>query len=224
MKTVWIFGDSFSTLYDDNSIETWSVPYCKWKGYIPKTFGNIISENYNIELRSLSKGGLDNDSIFELIYNSAPLIKEDDIIIIGWSSKERYRLAGEDDKWVSIIPNYNTNMSTLTNVSVKTLDEVLYNRTLPLHVNEFIDRRNFINWLFRNNKLIQWTPFRHQYSFLLGFSGTGTIGEETKNEVNDGHYSEKGHMELSNKFMDLINDDELRNKFNSMEYIKNKLI
>jgi len=224
MRTVWVFGDSFSTLYDDKSIETWSKPYCNWKGYTPKTFGNIISENYNIELKSLSKGGLDNDSIFELIYKSAPLIKEDDIIIIGWSSKERYRLAGKDDKWVSIIPNYNTNMSTLTNVSVKTLDEVLFNRTLPLHVNEFIDRRNFVNWLFRNNKLIQWTPFRDQYGFLLGFSGTGTIGEETKNEINDGHYSEIGHMELSNKFMDLLNDDKLRNHFNSMEYIKNKLI
>lgn len=224
MKTLWVFGDSFSTLYDDWSIESWSVPYCNWKGYIPKTFGNIISENYNIELKSLSKGGLDNDSIFELIYKSAPLIKEDDIIIIGWSSKERYRLAGKDDKWVSIIPNYNTNMSTLTNVSVKTLDEVLFNRTLPLHVNEFIDRRNFVNWLFRNNKLIQWTPFRDQYGFLLGFSGTGTIGEETKNEINDGHYSEIGHMELSKKFMDLLNDDKLRNHFNSMEYIKNKLI
>jgi len=224
MKTLWIFGDSFSTLYDDLSIESWSVPYCKWKGYIPKTFGNIISENYNMELKSLSRGGLNNDSIFELIYKSAPLIKEDDIIIIGWSSNIRYRLAGNDDKWVSIIPNYNTNMETLKNISVKTLDEVLYNRTLPLHVNEFIDRRNFINWLFRNNKLIQWTPFRDQYGFLLGFSGTGTIGEETKKEINDGHYSEKGHMELSEKFMDLLNDDELRNKLNSIEYIKNKLI
>jgi len=224
MRTVWVFGDSFSTLYDDKSIETWSVPYCNWKGYIPKTFGNIISENYNMELKSLSKGGIDNNSIFELIYNSAPLIKEDDIIIIGWSSNIRYRLAGNNDKWVSIIPNYNTNMETLKNISVKTLDEVLFNRTLPLHVNEFIDRRNFINWLFRNNKLIQWTPFTGQYGFLLGFSGTGTIGEETKNEINDGHYSERGHIQLANKFTELLNDDDLRNKLNSMEYVKNKLI
>ena len=224
MKTVWIFGDSFSTLFGDWSVETWSVPYCNWKGYIPKTFGNIISENYNMELRSLSRGGLDNETIFELIYNNAPLIKEDDIVIIGWSTKERYRLAGKDNRWVTIIPNYDTNMSTLSNISSKTLDEVLFNRTSLLHVDEFIDRRNFVNWLFRNNKLIQWTPFKDQFGYVFGFSGIGRIGEETKNEVNDGHYSEKGHIQLSNKFMELLNDDELRNKLNSMEYVRNKLI
>lgn len=41
-KTLWIFGDSFSTPYDSTKLMgKWRFDYCNWKGYIPKTFGEI---------------------------------------------------------------------------------------------------------------------------------------------------------------------------------------
>jgi hypothetical protein len=224
MKTLWVFGDSYSALFDSKEIEKWSNVYSNWKGYTPKTFGNLISEKYDIKLNNLAKGGIDNDTMYEMICENVPLIQNDDIIIIGWSNVLRYRLGGINNEWVTIIPNYDTNLDTLSNISKKTLDEVLYNRSSSLYREEYVSRRNFLNWLFKDNPIIHWTPFTEQYSYILGFTNIETIGEETREQVKDGHYSENGHVELSKQFINLLENDKLRYDFNNMKFIKNKLL
>ncbi len=50
-----------------------------------------------------------------------------------------------------------------------------------------------------------------------------TITHETQGQVKDGHYSELGHEQLADKFLEMIGDDGLRRYINSLYSIE-KLI
>jgi hypothetical protein len=213
---VWIFGDSFSTSFENYSLQEWSSNYIVWKGYVPKTYGDIISDQLGVGVKHMAQGGLDNDTIYELVCENAPLINKDDIIIIGWSSIERFRLSSNFN-WIRVIPNFQTNMKTLSNISEQTLEEILVNRTLYQYRDEYIKRKNFLNWVFRDNIIIHWTPFNNQFNLIHGYSDINTIQMETNGEVNDGHYSETGHQQLSNNFMRLIKNKEDIHIINNIE-------
>ena len=51
---LWIFGDSFSMDYNEDS-STNTIEYVKWKGKKIKTYGNFVSETLNYELKNLCK-------------------------------------------------------------------------------------------------------------------------------------------------------------------------
>jgi hypothetical protein len=77
-------------------------------------------------------------------------------------------------------------------------------------------KKLFLNWLFDQMILIQWTPFWHKDIKIWGTNSFSTITNETNNLIVDGHYSELGHRQLTNKFLEMINDDELRKTINSI--------
>jgi hypothetical protein len=212
---LWIFGDSFSTPYDGNGIGQWTLPYIQWKGYVPKTFGDLLGEELGLEVMHFAKGGNDNDSIFESVYQNAPQIKKGDVVIIGWSSTIRFRLSSINNKFITIIPQFKINES-LSFISKSTIEEVLVNRSLPAYYNELYNRVHFLNWVFRDIKIIQWTPFWDTNKKLYGSYDILNITKETNNEVVDGHYSEKGHVQLKDKFLEFLNDDGLRERINSL--------
>jgi len=222
MKTIWVFGDSFSTPYEDKGIGDWVVPYIEWKGYTPKTFGDILSERLGINVKHLAKGGADNDTIFELILHSAPLIQKGDIVIIGWSAITRFRLANQVKGFTTIIPNFNFHHN-LSFISKNTIEEILVNRSLIGYEKELYDRVEFLNWLFDNMILIQWTPFWNKRTKIWASNSFSTIANETQGQVKDGHYSELGHEQLASKFLEMIGDDGLRRYINSLYSIE-KLI
>lgn len=212
---IWIFGDSFSTPFDEPTLGIFAQQYIKWKGYTPKTFGDLLGEELGLDVVHLAKGGTDNDTIFESVYQSAPLIQKGDIVIIGWSFIGRFRLGNKSNGFTTIIPNFKINES-IDFISPNTIDEILINRSFRIWVRELYNRCIFLNWLFKDMKLIQWTPFLDSTNTKL-FSPTkiDMILNETNRELEDGHYSEKGHRELTEVFLELINDDRLRNEISS---------
>ena len=46
MKTLWVFGDSFSNPFVIEGSDTWKTKYIEYKGYVPKIFGDIVSEKF----------------------------------------------------------------------------------------------------------------------------------------------------------------------------------
>jgi hypothetical protein len=218
---IWIFGDSFSTSFNHPStFNDWGKDYVSFKGYVPKSFGDILSDEFSVDVKHMAQSGIGNDSIYELICENAPLINKDDIIIIGWSEVTRFRLSGRDNEWCHLISNFQNNFSELPNISENTLEEIFVNRSLKLYVDEYMKRRNFLNWLFRDNVLIHWTPFVNQFKYMLGYGGISTIIDETKDVVKNLHYSETGHKQLSSNFIELIGNDNLREMYNNISGVK----
>lgn len=227
---IWIFGDSYSANFDNALNGPWANEYINYKGYVPKTFDIFLSEQLNHENKNLAIPGGDNDSIFEKILKNAPLIQKDDIVIIGWTHIVRFRVSISEaaKNFLSILPN-KSNQTSYIDLSQDTVDEILVNRTSAAYFEEFKIRFNFINWLFRDNILIQWTV--HEGNLLAGNmheilnftkSNLNNISQETNGIVRDLHYSEAGHKQLTDDFITLIGDNELRLKNNRIG--RNKLI
>ena len=206
-QKLYIFGDSFSAGFSFES--NWTNPYVNWKGYTPKGFGEIISQKLNLELINLSENASDNYSILQKFCDNEKNIKKNDLVIIGWSSPLRFRLVSKD--WITILPNYDkfsTKEIDKTKISESTLIEILLNRDDIRYCNEVNSWIKLLNNLDKN--IIHWTPFdqRLDCMFLNKFE---TIVTETNGKLNDWHFSENGHKQLSDLFI---------NKFKS----KNKIL
>ena len=204
-QKLYIFGDSFSAGFSFES--NWTNPYVNWKGYTPKGFGEIISQKLNLELINLAENASDNYSILQKFCDNVKNIKKNDLVIIGWSSPLRFRLVSND--WITILPNYDkfsTKEIDKTKISESTLIEILLNRDDIRYCNEVNSWIKLLNNLDKN--IIHWTPFdqRLDCMFLNKFE---TIVTETNGELNDWHFSENGHLQLSDLF---INKFKKKNK------------
>ena len=196
-QKLYIFGDSFSAGFSFES--NWTNPYVNWKGYTPKGFGEIISQKLNLELINLAENASDNYSILQKFCDNVKNIKKNDLVIIGWSSPLRFRLVSND--WITILPNYDkfsTKEIDKTKISESTLIEILLNRDDIRYCNEVNSWIKLLNNL--DKKIIHWTPFdqRLDCMFLSKFE---TIVTETNGELNDWHFSENGHLQLSDLFI-----------------------
>ena len=206
-QKLYIFGDSFSAGFSFES--NWTNNYVNWKGYTPQGFGEIVSQKLNLELINLSENASDNYSILQKFCDNEKSIKKNDFVIIGWSSPLRFRLVSKD--WITILPNYDkfsTKEIDKTKISESTLIEILLNRDDIRYCNEVNSWIKLLNNLDKN--IIHWTPFdqRLDCMFLNKFE---TIVTETNGKLNDWHFSENGHKQLSDLFI---------NKFKS----KNKIL
>lgn len=203
MKTLWTFGDSFTERYLEKY--EWSNSYIKWKGYTPKVYGEVIADRLNINLKNIGQGGSDNYTILERVCENVDKIENDDLIIIGWSSPVRFRLVGQDEEtWHSLVPNFDNNIDCFGKmISQSTLDEIFVNRDTSPYQHEVIHWIKLLNKTFKTNIIIHWTHAMHGTN-LWNFGQCNRIITETKGEVNDGHYSEKGHIELADALMSII--------------------
>lgn len=205
-KKLWTFGDSFTAFFNDK--DGWANQYIKWKGYKPKVYGEIIAEKLGYELVNLGRGSSDNYRILETICINSTNIKENDLIIIGWSSSVRFRLVTDDkyEIWEPVLPNVEKHSYKLTfknTISENTLNEILYNRKSTRYVEEVNNWTLLIDKAFGNNKVIHWSPFGNMGS-INTIRGCNRIYEETNGEVADGHYSEIGQKELADELLRII--------------------
>jgi hypothetical protein len=204
-QKLYLFGDSFSAGFSFES--NWTNNYINWKGYTPKGFGEIVSQKLSLELINLAENASDNYSILQKFCDNVNNIEKNDLVIIGWSSPLRFRLVSKD--WITILPNYDkfsTKEIDKTKISESTLIEILLNRDDIRYCNEVNSWIKLLNNLDKN--IIHWTPFdqRLDCMFLNKFE---TIFTETNGELNDWHFSEKGHIQLSDLF---INKFKNKNK------------
>ncbi len=207
MRTVWVFGDSFSVDFDRNNIESF-IEYRKLKGFYPKSWGKLISEELGCNYRNYSQGGLDNYSILEKVCEHIHHINPEDIVFVGWSPPERIRLVDDHGRWFSFNSHVPTNdwcgingysiLKILTNRT----DESGFNPTKVVQ-NEILAWENMIR---HSLKGITHHIWRWSAPEILG-KGYQTIMDETNGLIQDKHWSEKGHLDYS---IDLIKQLNLK--------------
>ena len=225
MRTIWCFGDSFTEGFDGDY--PWVNQYTNFKGYKPKTHPQIIGERLGINWVNLGKGGWSNSDILESIGNTSHKIKSDDIISIGWSHIPRYRLADNYYKrWQSIQPSQRditTNPPNFLNneVSNDTMDEILYNRTSPMYKNELRSWIKLLEYTFRDNVVVNWTWAFMEWKYTISYNlfKFQTIKEETNGLINDNHWSETGHHQFSDWFIDTIQKSKHTSVLSDIVYI-----
>jgi hypothetical protein len=83
---------------------------------------------------------------------------------------------------------------------MKIFDEILVNRDHQLYSIEVNYWIKLINLAFKDILIVHWTSFEPKIDAIF-IGGIGRISLETNGEIADGHFSEKGHLELSEKLM-----------------------
>ncbi len=212
MKTkIWCFGDSFTHFFAPIPLLTdWRSRYTDWKGYTPKVFSEILIEKYKFDTYNVAQGGIDNYSLLDLIIENLSKIEKNDIIIFGWTSVLRFRMANKLGKFTSVLQNDDNTRKDLAyflGVSVDTINDIVVNRgESSVYVHEINKNIRLMKFIFKDNIQIHWSPFyQHDRGLdVVSLPKLETIYEETNGEVKDGHYSEKSHHILADHFYQLI--------------------
>lgn len=204
MSKLWIFGDSFSERWSDD------CSYSKWKGYTPKVFSEIMSERLGIECINHAHSGWSNYDIFESICENVDKIKENDIVIIGWSGLLRFRLVNNSkNRWLSFQPGnwdlIKRDGLGIRGLSENTINEIVFNRNYTtLYKREVLNWIHLLSHTFKNNPIINWTWSRMDWE--LEPVPYQTITEESNNEIIDWHWCESSHLEFSERLIGLLED------------------
>jgi hypothetical protein len=194
MKRLFVFGDSFSENWKTNS------PYSIWKGYIPKTYSEIISEELGIKSFNFAKAGFSNADIFESVCQNVNSIGENDIVIILWSGLSRFRLVNHRlDKWVSIQPGsfeLKQKDNLIPNeISERTINEIFVNRNHILYKKEVQNWINLLKHTFKSNIFINSTW--SDYDWGIPKITYERISDETNDKIMDYHWSERGQCDFA---------------------------
>jgi hypothetical protein len=207
---IYAFGDSFTNGYDDDTA-IHVKEYIRWKGYKPKNLIDHLSSHYKCENLNLGVQGCCNLTILESFCENVSKITKDDIILINWTSPERMRVVGLNDEWVRIIPN-GLGILNQTNISKKTVNEIMVNKTSKKYLLEVENWATMINHAYKDYKILQWSVcWDYEKSKHIKFINPlfETIERETKGEVKDGHFSESGNYKLSKTVIGLLKNKEL---------------
>jgi hypothetical protein len=237
MSTLYTFGCSYTADYELDGGK-YDELYNIRGGNFPDVWSKVLAKKLNFELNNFGKGGVGNDFIFNQICKNFKQFKKNDIVIVGWSYINRY-------KWV----DFNSNLWAMANCSMCAVskennqiihDEMSFNRTHPLYVEEVYDYMKLIDYLSEQIgfDLYYWSgdcnliyPIpkseRQDKKFLISnlvgeyketpFNEVFKLGgkrifEETNNIVDDYHFGETGHKIMGELF------------YNHIINFKNKLI
>jgi hypothetical protein len=213
-RSLWIFGDSFSVPF--KKIED-VHPYIPYKGYCPKIFSDILSEELDLNLIDMSVGGCSNQTILHTYIKNVNKIKSDDILIFGWTQPIRFRIASKRNDFYDVIIAVAPYMEEFIDMSIDTLNDITINRsTHSIFWDELIDYVNIINKTSNESLIFHWTwvePTKDVdvnvyenkfYNLLEPFKKYKTVKEETNGDIDDFHYGEVGHIELANDLLDRI--------------------
>lgn len=221
MRKLWVFGDSFSTLFDENNTnKDWRNEYMQWKGYRPKIYSEIISETLGIELKNMGKDASSNYDILNTFGECVKEILNEDIVIINWSEYYRWRVC-EPEKWVTIgmwSLKHKHLLPNIDEINYKTYEEIMLHRyddkVRYNYISELNSWINIINVALKNNVIFHWTPII-QPSYRAHILNTfERIKDEEKGEgykyINeDIHFSEAGNIQLANWFLERLNTKKL---------------
>jgi hypothetical protein len=230
---LWSFGCSFTAEYHPLN-ETPPNNYDRYRefkgGELPPVWPTILSERLGLENSNKGVGASSNYHIFYQFCKFCSELKEDDVVIVGWTSPYRFILASKEYNFLqSILPKVEYRPEEYDQ---SVIDYILVNRDNPIWNEEIISFTRIIDEVCKEKKckvfywsfhldVIEYIQAKYEnYSedkYILGHDGeeldktlrygierTATIQKETKNLINDLHFGEYGHQKQANYFYNHI--------------------
>lgn len=161
MRKLFTVGCSFTAEFapvgQPNTISNYDR-YKEWRGgTLPDVWPTLLGNMLNYEVHNLAGGGGSNYRMINNFIENFDKMDEGDVVIIGWTQIERFYLINhEGDHIMNIAP-----MATIERplISVKTQEEMLYNRTHLKYAEEIVNYIKFLNYVAdkKGIKLFHWT-------------------------------------------------------------------
>lgn len=215
---LWAFGDSYTEPFTSQTGELEN--YRNWKGYTPKNYVDFISEKLQIEKCNFGKSATSNRTILSSFVKNINNINENDIVVIGWTSLNRFRIIDSSENFFDIIGPQTIIKALWDSPTIKhSIDEYLLIREHPLFFNELIEYMDLINKSLPKCQIFYWTwhhmnihSYKPKYqelinsyhSKLVHYGFIEDIITETQGVVKDFHYSESAHEKLADMILKKI--------------------
>jgi hypothetical protein len=214
MSKIFVFGCSHSSIHGENTSNELIKKYKNLRNDVfPKTWSELLAESMNHELINLASWGQDNYTIFNHFCGLINQIKKDDIVFIGWTETNRFRLFSEKLNRFLSLNAWSIENNDIEHISQKTINEILINRRNHNWAEEVHNWIKLINKLSElvGFKVIHWSFYGifSEYNILdeLMYQGLETIHDETNGIVNDRyHLGEKGHKVQCDYFKGVLNN------------------
>jgi hypothetical protein len=201
MRTVWVFGDSFSVDFENNRIGNFEL-YKDLKGYYPKSWGKLISEELGYEYKNFAQGGWDNYSILQSFCENITEIKPNDLVFVGWAPEIRIRLMSENGQWMCFTGHLND--QDWEGIKSYDVSKLISNR---IHLSNFSPKEGVLEEILSWENMIRFTMKEMKLHIWKWYNmydrGYQTIQEESNGYIGDTHWSENGHKSY---FKDLIKE------------------
>jgi hypothetical protein len=223
MSSLWVFGDNASAIFGKTKERRFKYYKEYRKGNFPKTWSELLSKELGLTLRNMAVGGVSNYDIFDMFCKCAEEIKKDDLVIIGWSYVQSFRLVDENTNgFISVRNNqfkeYQVNIPKMLNgIDKHTIDSILSNRKNSDWRNEIYNWESIINLLSKliGFKLLYWTfdvdlnksyyISTNNFRETLISSGAEDFTMETNGILVDDNFGEKGHLVQFKYFLNHLN-------------------
>jgi hypothetical protein len=218
MNRLWVFGDNSSCVFGKTKERRFEY-YKKYRNdNFPISWSELLSNKIDFKLNNYAIEGQSNYDIFEWFCKVSNRFQKNDIVLIGWSNVENYRLLDQcTESYVSIRPNaikQSNSIKFLNGVTLNTINEISSNRTNKNWLEEVTNWEILIDdycklkecknlyWSFdkRLNKPNYIGGEHHNLRDYLISIGAEDITAETKGTINDSHFGEKGHFIQSEYF------------------------
>jgi hypothetical protein len=212
MSNLWIFGDNSSAIFGKTKERRFKY-YKEYRGGIfPKSWSELLAKEFNFQLKNMAVSGQSNYDIFEMLCKCVNQIQKDDIVIIGWTYLQRFRLVDETTNgFVTIRKNqfkeeHINNPALLNGIDINVVNSILKNRTNTEWANEVYNWETAINLLAKliGFKIVYWTfdsslnkPHyisTNDFRMDLIKKGAEDITCETNGKLIDDNFGEKGHL------------------------------
>ena len=202
-KHLWVFGDSFTKGNGCLANEVYTKYKKSDKDII---WPEIISSKLNIPLVNIAMGMFSNDKILDTILEFYNSIYEGDLVIISKTFFTRFDIPSKNGKYFMTLSAGVDNSYLSTQHFVTYTEEEL--NTLQ-NIAIIVDNKLILErWNFRFNFLEQLIRKKGVEVLVWNvedvFRDYETIQDATNNEINDGHWSYKGHKDFADFILSKI--------------------
>lgn len=211
MKNIWCFGGSMSQSYDSNA--KWFKKYAEWKGFIIKSYPELLNDFFKSELFNYSEDSNNNSSIFQCLCDNINKIEKNSLVIIHWTPFVRFRMI-DNNMWKNFTPN-NIDFDDLQDISKNTINEILINRLDLEYEKEIYSWESIIKKALKDCFLIFVYPDYYgniktftkiDFNGIINHLEIERISQETNKLIRDNHYSENGHRQMFISILSLLNE------------------
>jgi lysophospholipase L1-like esterase len=205
MNTLWTFGDSFTAGWGCTPEFEYYKKYYK-EG--DKLWTELLADEMGLPLLNIGKNAASNDYIIDSIILNWKKIKKNDFVVIGKTFTHRFDIpikkeftsifdipVSIENRWVTILDKFS--LDNGYNLFNKEEFETIVNFNYLFAANPLYKERQDLRYDFlvkqlkeKNIKVYLWDVLSHA---KLKFN---TIQMDTNNELIDGHFSFKGHVEF----------------------------
>ena len=218
MNNLWVFGDNSSAIFGRTKERRFEY-YRRYRNDLfPISWSELLSAKLDLKLNNYAVEGQSNYDIFEWFCKMCNRFEKNDIVLIGWSNVENYRLVDQHSgDYVTIRPNAikkSNDLKFLNGITLSTIDEVSNNRTNNKWIGEVNNWELLISEYcnLKGCKVFYWTFDKNlnkpgyisgEYNNLrdhLVSIGAEDITTETNGLLNDNHFGERGHFIQSEYF------------------------